>query len=59
VRLLRAGDDAFALVEAGGFDFGDFVLQVLLEFSVHWVSFFGALCPAVKVQIELKASLRG
>jgi hypothetical protein len=56
---LWAGDDTLVFVQAGVLDFGDFVLQVLLEFSVHWVSFFGALCPAVKVQIELKASLRG
>jgi hypothetical protein len=37
--LLRAGDDALVFVEAGGLDFGDFVLQVLLESSVHWVPF--------------------
>jgi hypothetical protein len=39
--LLRAGDDALVFVEAGVLDFGDFVLQVLLEFSVHWVPFSG------------------
>ncbi len=31
VRLLGAGDDAFALVEAGGFDFVEAALVVLLS----------------------------
>ena len=37
VRLLGAGDDAFALVEAGGFDFVEPVLEVLLGRGVHWL----------------------
>ena len=37
VRLLGTGDDAFALVEAGGFDFVEAVLVVLLCGGVHWL----------------------
>ena len=32
---LRRADDAFVFVETGGFDFGQFLLQIFLDFSVH------------------------
>src|SRR5690606_22451371 len=35
LRILFAGDDAFAFEEAGFFNGGEFLFEVVLEFSVH------------------------